>query len=115
MYCTVPIRVPATVTGDARSATVAAIVAIDETLGVPDFGPEENVLGLARPKSISLAPDFVSMTFPGFRSRWTMPERCALSRASATSIAILIDSLVVRGFCARREYNVSPSRYSMTR
>ena len=30
-------------------------------------------------------PSFVSMTLPGFRSRWTIPCRCALSSASAIS------------------------------
>ena len=43
----------------------------------------------ARPKSSSFAPDFVSTTLPGFRSRWTMPARCAVSSADATSIAIV--------------------------
>ena len=33
--------------------------------------------GFASPKSSSLAPDFVSMTLPGFRSRCTTPLRCA--------------------------------------
>ena len=33
------------------------------------------VTGLARPKSISFAPDLVSMMFPGFKSRWMMPSR----------------------------------------
>jgi hypothetical protein len=34
--------------------------------------------GFASPKSISFAPDFVSMMFPGFRSRCTIPCRCAI-------------------------------------
>src|ERR1700687_5841920 len=42
---------------------------------------------LARPKSRSFAPAFVSMILPGFRSRWTMPARWALSSASAIWIA----------------------------
>ena len=29
------------------------------------------------------------MTLPGFRSRWVMPARCALSSADAISIAVL--------------------------
>ena len=29
------------------------------------------------PKSSSFAPDLVSITLPGFRSRWTSPRRCA--------------------------------------
>jgi hypothetical protein len=39
----------------------------------------------ARPKSNSFAPAFVSITFAGFRSRCTIPCRCALSSASAIS------------------------------
>ena len=38
---------------------------------------------LARPKSSSLTPLDVSMMLPGFRSRWTMPARCAAASASA--------------------------------
>ena len=40
-------------------------------------------LAFANPKSSNFAPDFVSMMLPGFRSRWTIPWRCALSSASA--------------------------------
>ena len=39
----------------------------------------------ARPKSRSFTPDFVSITLPGFRSRCTIPCRCAFSSASAIS------------------------------
>ena len=35
------------------------------------------------PDTPRFAPDFVNMTLPGFRSRCTMPARCALSSASA--------------------------------
>ena len=45
----------------------------------------QRVQRLARPKSSSFAPDFVIMTLPGFRSRWTIPSRCARSSASAIS------------------------------
>jgi hypothetical protein len=31
--------------------------------------------GFANPKSISFAPDFVSMMLPGFKSRWMIPSR----------------------------------------
>ncbi len=41
----------------------------------------------ANPKSRSFAPVLVSMMFPGFRSRCVMPCRCALSSASAISMA----------------------------
>ena len=39
--------------------------------------------GLAKPKSSSFTPDFVSMMLPGFTSRWTTPALCAFSSASA--------------------------------
>ena len=42
----------------------------------------------ASPKSSSLTPVAVSMTLLGFRSRCTMPCRCAVSRASAISSAM---------------------------
>ena len=48
--------------------------------------PKPGLVSFASPKSSSFAPDFVRMRFPGFRSRWTTPWRCALSRASAISI-----------------------------
>src|ERR1700752_2006450 len=53
MYCTVPTMVPATVTGDAKSAMVAAIVATEAILAEPDFGPLLRPRGFASPKSKS--------------------------------------------------------------
>ena len=47
----------------------------------------------ARPKSRSFTPDFVSMTLPGFRSRWTIPGGCASSSASAISMPSLQELL----------------------
>ena len=43
----------------------------------------EATAALASPKSSSFAPARVSMTLPGFRSRWMMPARCAASSAAA--------------------------------
>ena len=40
-------------------------------------------IALAKPKSISLVPFFVSMMLPGLRSRWTTPLRWAFSRPFA--------------------------------
>ena len=40
-------------------------------------------IALASPKSSSFTPDFVIITLPGFKSRCTIPCRCALSSASA--------------------------------
>jgi hypothetical protein len=41
----------------------------------------------ARPKSSNFALDFVNMMLAGLKSRWTIPARCALSSASAISMA----------------------------
>ncbi len=44
---------------------------------------------LARPKStIFTRPSAVTITFSGFRSRWTMPASCAAARPSAICCAI---------------------------
>jgi hypothetical protein len=51
---------------------VALIVGADGFSGTPGAAPTKAVV-LARPKSISLAPDFVSMILPGFRSRCVIP------------------------------------------
>ena len=41
---------------------------------------------LARPKSVILGvPSAASRTLPGFRSRWTMPSRCASATARASA------------------------------
>ena len=47
-------------------------------------------------------PPSSSMTFAGFRSRWTMPERCALSSASQMSMAIFSASFGSRPHVPRR-------------
>ena len=59
-----------------------AIVGSDVSV---DNGPT-GATALASPKSRGFTPDFVSITLEGFRSRWTIPWRCALSSASAISI-----------------------------
>ncbi len=69
----------------------------------------------ARPKSSSFTPDFVSMTLPGFKSRCTIPCRCALSSASAISIPKRSVCSVGSAPLSSRSASVSPSRYSMTR
>jgi len=74
MYCTVPINVPRAV-----SCSCVSIV-----------GSGPGASNLTSPKSSSLAPVFVSMTLPGFRSLWTIPRRCAFSSASAIWIAYVI-------------------------
>ncbi len=72
-------------------------------------------IALARPKSRSFTPDFVIITLPGFRSRCTIPCRCALSSASAISIPYLSVCSSGSGPFASRSESVSPSRSSITR
>ena len=69
----------------------------------------------ASPKSSSRTPVSVSMTLVGFKSRCTMPCRCAVSRASAISTAMGSASATAIGPRSRRWATVSPSRNSMTR
>jgi hypothetical protein len=69
----------------------------------------------ARPKSISLAPLFVSMMLPGFKSRCTTPARCARLSASATCTPTLNNSCSGSGPFASRVASVSPSISSITR
>jgi hypothetical protein len=56
------------------------IPAIDRTELMVVNAPAEF---FARPKSSSLAPFLVRKMFPGLRSRWTTPARCAVSSAAA--------------------------------
>ena len=69
----------------------------------------------ANPKSSTLAPSLVSMTLPGFRSRWIIPVRCARSSASAISRAVRSVSFSGSAPRLRRSPSVSPSRYSITK
>ena len=89
---------------------------------LPWAGPESDTVAgaascfsFAKPKSSNFVPDFVSMTLPGFRSRWVMPLRCALSSASEISIAYCNTCSSGRGPFSIRCASVSPSRYSITR
>ena len=72
-------------------------------------------MAFARPKSRSFTPDFVSITLPGFRSRCTIPCRCARSRASAISTPHFSVCSGGSGPFVRREASVSPSSSSITR
>jgi hypothetical protein len=70
---------------------------------------------LASPKSITFAwPVRVSMMFPGLMSRWTIPLLCAVSSASATSMAIGSASPGDSAPCSSRSFSDWPSTYSMT-
>jgi hypothetical protein len=68
MYCTVPTMLPALVSGLKGLGAVTVAVAVNDG-GEADDTPGAAPGGLARPKSINFAPLFVSMMFPGFRSR----------------------------------------------
>ena len=77
-------RVPRIMPSCVRLSALPAIVGNDES----SEGSLTGAIAFASPKSSSLTPDFVNITLPGFRSRWTIPCRCALSRASAISDAV---------------------------
>ena len=73
-------------------------------------------IAFANPKSSSFTPDFVIITLPGFRSRCTIPCRCALSSASV--ICVPYRSVCSSGSAPLREtiaQSVSPSSSSITR
>jgi hypothetical protein len=80
-----------------------------------DVGAAACGFSFANPKSSSLAPPCVSITFPRFRSRCVIPWPCALSSASAIAIATFSASSSGIGPLAIRAARVSPSRYSITR
>ncbi len=73
MYWKVPSTAPASVSGGL--ASVGALESWGGAPGASPVGAFDSVRScsarplLARPKSSSLAPDLVSMTLPGFRSR----------------------------------------------
>ncbi len=73
MYWNVPTIVPCSVSG------LASVWSDDCAGTTADPSPGR----AARPKSRSLTPPRVSITLPGFRSRWTIPARCAASSACA--------------------------------
>src|SRR5215470_8233621 len=74
MYCTVPTNAPEVVSGDCGLGEDIVMAAENEGAEVPDVDALATT-GLARPKSSSFAPVFVSITLPGFRSRCTTPAR----------------------------------------
>ena len=76
MYWKVPTMVPSPVSLDCS-------IVISVRAAARGAGP----ICLAKPKSMSLAPFFVSMTLAGFRSRCVIPNLCALARASAICAA----------------------------
>ena len=97
MYCQVPRIVPACVT----SVTVSSSPATARSI-------------FASPKSRTFTPDFVSMILAGFRSRCTIPLRCAASSAAANWSASGSAFSGANEPLARRASNVSPSTSSIT-
>ena len=69
----------------------------------------------ARPKSRSFAPERVSITLPGLRSRWTMLRPWAAPRASAICAPSETTCASGSGPRSRRLASVSPSTSSITR
>src|SRR6202161_3505323 len=72
------------------------------TVGELDISLTAGAAPIAKPKSSSFAPAFVSITLPGFRSRWITPWRCAFSSASQTWMATRSSSGVGIGPCSMR-------------
>ena len=103
MYDSVPTMTPSRVTSGAE--VCAEVTSPPDRKGETDF---------ARPKSSSFAPDFVSMTLAGFKSRWTMPFRCAAVSAAHISAPIRASASVGIGPRASRAASVSPSSSSVT-
>ena len=109
--------VPAPYTGmSPRSCPVPSISPVTLSTSSAFLPPmRSRALHLARPKSSSFAPDFVSMMFEGFKSRWITPVRCAFSSASAISSPYRRSIFVGSGPFSSRFSSVSPSTYSRTR
>jgi hypothetical protein len=60
-----------------------AVPVLGAVASIESACPAAPTVCFARPKSSSLVPAGVSMTFPGFRSRWMIPSRCPASSALA--------------------------------
>ena len=70
------------------------------TLAAPG---DRSSVSFARPKSrILTSPSFVTITFSGFRSRWTIPASCAAARPSAICGAIWSSFLIGSGAARER-------------
>ncbi|HET9372386.1 MAG TPA: hypothetical protein VFO19_19120 [Vicinamibacterales bacterium] len=77
-----------------------------------DFGSA----ALANPKSSTFAvPSDLTLMLAGFRSRWTMPASCAVSRATATCLAIASAWEIGSGPRAISSAKSSPGTSSITR
>ncbi len=73
MYWNVPTIEPLCVSGDAAAVSEARFIVGNDGVKVPRACDATGNFSLAKPKSISLAPAFVSMMFAGFKSRWMIP------------------------------------------
>ena len=88
------------------------------SVGVSNGGPPavgSRSPSCARPKSSSLAPARVSMTFAGLRSRCTMPRWCAAASAPASWLPSASTSGTGSAPRSSRAASVSPSSLSITR
>ena len=113
MYWKVPTMEPFCVSGEAAEVSEAKLMVGVE--GVRPLAPVMAISGFARPKSINLAPDLVSMMLAGFRSRWMMPWRWAFSRAEAISMPTVRTWASGSAPFSRRSARVCPSSSSITR
>ena len=101
-------------TGSPWACSGEKYVAVPSTVAV--WVRESEVVARAIPKSMTFtSPVVVSMMFPGFTSRWTIPARWANDRASATPRAISTARSGMRGAPSRSIWeSVLPWTYSMT-
>src|ERR1700726_5024724 len=103
MYWIVPIMVPAVVIGEKGLASLT-VWAADKRGALDGPAGKSVAADFAGPKFISFAPPLVSMMFLGFKSRCTIPWRCATVSASATAIPIFKVS-------AKRPYEGAPPEF----
>ena len=95
MYGKVPVMVPVVVIGSDTAAVGESFAGTSECR--------------ASPKSSNRTPVSVSMTFPGLRSRWTIPARWAATRALAIWSAVITASARLSGPRPSRIASVSPA------
>ena len=106
MYAAVPRIIPAWVI--AGLAKVGELVALALELATGS-------IAFARPKSSTFTvPSGRTLTFAGFRSRWTMPSSCAASSAEAICFASGSASPSAMGPWAMSSASVCPSTSSST-
>ena len=64
--------------------------------------------------AVFVAPSGVMRMLPGFKSRWTIPSRCASAMARASPSIILAASQGGRGMPSSRSARLPPATYSIS-